>query len=295
MHKLLIAATLAASLLSGCSQAQSDEQALAKQEKKNQKKKAKAEALAAAGLRRIGTLDGVPESSGLVLTGQPGMLYTHGDEGNPPILYKINTPSGRKALEIRVPVESHDWESISRDPQGNLYIGDVGNNANDRQDLVVWRFNPEQPQQVGAIRLRYPDQTAFPPGKKERNFDTEASFWHNGLVYLFTKDRATQSTSKVYTVPATPGTHTAKLVTRLAIPGEVTDAALSPNGQRLVLLAREEMFVLQGASFPELLKATPERIALPGAGQTEGAVFLNDSTLNISTEQGALYEYVFGE
>ena len=92
-------------------------------------------------------------------------------------------------------------------------------------------------------------------------------------------------------MPDQPGTYVAQLVTKIAIPGEVTDAALAPNGRRLVLLGRSELFVLEGASWTEMLAATPRQIGLPGAGQTEGAVFKDDKTLLISTEQGALYEY----
>jgi hypothetical protein len=109
-------------------------------------------------------------------------------------------------------------------------------------------------------------------------------------VYLFTKDRATQSTCKVYSVPETPGTYTAKAITKLAIAGEVTDATLSPSGNRLVLLARQEAFVLEGNSWDAILKATPRHIDLAGAGQTEGAAFKDENTLLITTEQGAVYE-----
>jgi hypothetical protein len=92
-------------------------------------------------------------------------------------------------------------------------------------------------------------------------------------------------------VPDQPGTYTAKLVTQLAIPGEVTDAALRPDGHRLVLLGRGELFILDGDSWDDILKATPRRVNLTGAGQTEGAVFKDNGTLLISTEQGALYEF----
>ena len=146
-------------------------------------------------------------------------------------------------------------------------------------------------QQVGKIDFTYADQTEFPPKKKQRNFDCEASLWHDGQVWLFTKDRALASTSKVYSVPDQPGTHDAKLVTRLAIAGEVTDAALRADGRRLVLLGRGELFILDGNSWAEILKATPRKVSLDGAGQTEGAVFKDDATLLISTEQGALYEF----
>jgi len=242
------------------------------------------------GLRQVGTLtDGIMESSGLCAAPQAGTYFTFGDDGQQPTVWRVDA-TGQQVGEFTLGAPNHDWESLSRDNSGNYYMGDCGNNNNDRQNLAILRFRPDNPSQVGKIKFNYPDQTEFPPSKKERNFDCEASLWHAGQVYLFTKDRATESTCKVYTVPETPGTYTAKLITKLAIPGAVTDATLAPSGHRLVLLARQELFVLEGDSWEAILKATPRHIDLKGAGQTEGAAFKDEHTLLITTEQGAVYE-----
>ena len=244
-----------------------------------------------AGLRTVGSIAGVvPESSGLAPAAPAGTYYSFGDSGNPPRLFHLDA-TGHLLGTLEVGAPNTDWESLSRDPRGNYYLGDCGNNNNSRRDLAIYRFRPELPGQVGAIRFAYPDQMAFPPAKAERNFDVEASLWHDGQVWLFTKDRGQQRTSKVYTVPDQPGRYTAKLVTSLAIPGEVTDAALRPDGHRLVLLARGELFVLDGNSWADILKATPRQFSLAGAGQTEGAAFKDNQTLLLTTEQGAVYEY----
>jgi hypothetical protein len=246
---------------------------------------------AIAGLRTVGSVAGVvPESSGLAPAAPAGTYYSFGDSGNPPRLFHLDA-KGHLLGTVDVGAPNPDWESLSRDLNANYYVGDCGNNKNDRRDLAIYRFRPEHPGQVGAIHFNYPDQTAFPPAKEQRNFDVEASLWHDGQVWLFTKDRGQQRTSKVYTVPDQPGRYTAKLVTTLAIPGEVTDAALRPDGHRLVLLARGELFVLDGNSWTDILKATPRHISLAGAGQTEGAVFKDSQTLLLTTEQGAVYEY----
>lgn len=295
MRTVSFAAAVAALLLSSCSEAQTKQPAAdqPKQEKSGKKKGKKGKGAAdIANLTQVGKMNGVPESSGLALTGEAGTFYTHGDEGARPILFKVDA-TGRTLAELEVPVQGDDWESITRDTQGNLYIGDVGNNNNNRRDLVIYRLNPRNVQQVQEIKLTYPDQRDFPPAKQDQNFDCEATLWHAGNVYLFTKDRGQGQTSKVYSVPDRPGSYTARLVTKLAIPGEVTDAALSPDGRRLVLLARQEMFVLEGSNFEEALQATPRQISLKGAGQTEGAVFTDNTTLYISSEQGALYKYAF--
>ena len=245
------------------------------------------------GLEKVGELAGVPESSGLALTGQPGTFYTFGDDGNPPIIFQVDD-TGKLLQTIRLPsAVNHDWESLSRDNRGHYFIADAGNNNSDRRNLTLYRFRPDAPDQVSSINFSYPDQKDFPPHKKARNFDCEASVWYDGQIYLFTKDRGQHETSKVYTVPDRPGTYVADLVAKLAISGQVTDASLSPNGRRLLLMGKEEMFLLEGANLPAILKNgnQAKRISLQDAGQTEGVVFTNDNTLYISTEQGSLYRY----
>ena len=246
---------------------------------------------AVAGLRTVGSVAGVvPESSGLAPAAPAGTYYSFGDSGNPLHLFHLDA-TGHLLGTVDVGAPNTDWESLTRDPRGNYCLGDCGNNNNRRRDLSIYRFRPKLPGQVGAIRFAYPDQTAFPPATDQCNFDVEASLWHNGKVWLFTKDRGQQRRSKVYTVPDQPGRYTARLVTSLAIPGEVTDAALRPDGHRLVLLARGELFVLDGNSWADLLNAPPRHVSLTGAGQTEGAVFKDNQTLLLTTEQGAVYEY----
>ena len=254
--------------------------------------KDKAAAARIPGLRQVGSIKGVvPESSGLCPADQPGTYFSFGDEGNDATLYRLSA-TGQLRGTLALGTTNTDWESLTRDDQGNYFVGDCGNNDNDRRNLVIHRFRPDQPRQVADIKFKYPDQTEFPPeNKKARNFDCEASLWHGSRVWLFSKDRGADATSKVYSVPDQPGSYTAQLVTKLAIPGRVTDAALRPDGRRLVLLGRGELFVLDGNSWEEILKATPRQVSLAGAGQTEGAVFKDANTLLISTEQGSFYEF----
>ena len=282
-----------------CSQTQSDDQN--KQPKAGQRKGGKGNsddrrkdqdaAAQVPGLRRVGSLKGiVPESSGLCPAPQAGTFYSFGDGGNGSALYQLDG-TGQLLGKLELGIENIDWESLTRDEQGTYYIGDCGNNESSRRDLRLHRLRPDQPNQISTINFTYPDQTEFPPKKKARNFDCEAIVARDGQVYLFTKDQGQERESKVYAVPTTPGDHEARLMARLPIPGQVTDAALSPDGRRLVLLGRGELFILDGNSWADILKAPPRQIPLTGAGQTEGCAFKDANTLLISTEQGALYEY----
>lgn len=293
----LVPAALVLLLTSACSQAQSNkttdppQNTGAEMPKGGDRRKDKNAAAEIVGLSRVGSIKGVvPESSGLAPAPDGQNYFSFGDDGNAPTLYEVSG-TGQLVRTLEVPATNSDWESLSRDGSGNYYIGDCGNNESQRRDLKIFKFRPDSPKAVGTIAFTYPDQRDFPPKKKQRNFDCEASLWHEGQVWLFTKDRGQDRTSNVYTVPDQPGTYTAKKITGLAIPGQVTDAALRADGHRLVLLGRGELFILDGNSWAEILKATPRQISLAGAGQTEGVVFKNDNTLLISTEKGDLYEY----
>lgn len=299
----LLPAALAFLLTASCSQAQSDESSSSQKKsakadekssgkgKGGDRRKDKAAAAEVAGLREVGSLKGVvPESSGLAPGATNQSYYSFGDGGNAATLYEISG-AGKLIRTLEVSEPNNDWESLSRDNAGNYYIGNCGNNESTRRNLSIYRLRLDNPRQVGKINFTYPDQTEFPPKKKARNFDCEASLWNEGQVWLFTKDRGQSSTSNVYSVPEQPGTYTAKKVTSLAIPGQVTDAALRPDGRRLVLLGRGELFILDGSTWADILKATPRQVSLEGAGQTEGAVFKDNNTLLISTEQGGLFEY----
>ena len=242
------------------------------------------------GLRVVGSVKEVPESSGLVPGPRPNTYYSFGDNGNKPRIYLLDD-KGSVLEKIDVAAKNHDWESMTRDNQGTYFIGDCGNNNSDRKNLKILRLDPAKPDQVGQIKFTYPDQDKFPPKKKkDREFDCEATLWRDGRIWLFTKD-ANEKTCHVYSVPDQPGEYEAKKETNLKIDGRVTDATLSPDGTRLVLLARAELFILDGKDWDSILDATPYHISLRGAGQTEGVAFKDAGHLLICTEQGKLYEY----
>lgn len=233
----------------------------------------------------------VEESSGLVALPQQGLYLTHNDAGNKPYLYKLNE-EGQLIETIKLDLKNKDWEDLTMDDQGNIYIADTGNNNNNRRDLAVFKLDLQRPERVQAIRYTYEDQQEFPPPKKERNFDSEASFWYGGAIYLVTKDRGRGETAKLYQLPDKPGQHQAKLIGRHALKTQVTGAAISPDGRTVALLGDEKLHLYTGFQEPATFyKGRHEEVELKKAGQTEGLTFRDNSTLIISSEGGSLYRY----
>lgn len=232
----------------------------------------------------------VSESSGVAVLAT-GEYLTHNDAGNNANLYKLDN-KGKLQETIKLKVPNVDWEDLTRDTEGNIYIADTGNNDNKRRELAVYKVNLQEPEQAQAIRFTYEDQKEYPPKKKERNFDSEAIFWSGGNLYIISKDRGLGQTAKVYQVPDRAGTYKAKLIGSHQLKAQITSAAISPNGKTVALLSEEALHLFQDFSSVEAFyKGKYEKRALKGTGQTEAVAFEEDEVLIITSEGGNLYRY----
>ncbi len=249
----------------------------------------------------------ITESSGLVASERhPGVLWTHNDSGDRARLFAID-PSGRLLTEFAVHGATHvDWEDITLDREGNLYVGDFGNNDSDRRDLTIYRIpepdphaeNPASFVEVDrVIRFRYADQLRYPDPDR-LNFDAEALVWHDGQLGLFTKHR-TDSKTRIYRIPIEPD-HDGEIAIvasgELDLGGRVerrvgntTAAALRGDGKLLALLTYGAILLYPPDE--DLLPAGPIRrieTGWPRIGQAESVTFLADELI-VGTEEGNLY------
>jgi Secretion system C-terminal sorting domain len=211
--------------------------------------------------RRITTLPKIlKESSGLIVQ-SPNLIWSMNDGGNEPAIYQIDTLG---SVLKTIPINNQpniDWEEICLDAQGNLYIGDFGNNDERRRDLAIYKvlnFNRID-HHIAATRIgfRYEDQTAFPPKASKMYFDAEAMLAFSDSIYIFTKDFDTKpytGSTRIYAIPNREGNHVAKLVHVLPTDaawkfyGAVTGAAISPNKTKVVLLTYGRLFVFSNFS-----------------------------------------------
>src|SRR5690606_33877479 len=72
------------------------------------------------------------ESSGLESNADYS-FWSHNDSGNAPKLIRIDT-LGQVLQQLEIDAINVDWEDMTKDVDGNLYIGDFGNNDNVRTD-----------------------------------------------------------------------------------------------------------------------------------------------------------------
>lgn len=242
-------------------------------------------------LQKLAALPGsIKESSGIEVL-QKGQYITHNDAGNSAQLYQIDA-KGELIKSNRLNIPNVDWEDLTRDDKGNIYIADTGNNDNNRKELAVYKVSAKDMMDVSAIRFTYEDQKEFPPSKKDRNFDSEAIFWNDGQLYVITKDRGLKKTANIYQLPDAPGTYKAKLIGSAEFNGEVTGAAISPDGKLVVLLEEERLHLFSDFKEPAAFyEGKSETVDLAGAGQTEAVAFEDNNTLIITSEGSNLYRY----
>lgn len=248
------------------------------------------------------------EVSGIVSTDRE-FAWAIEDNGNKDRLYQIDL-KGNLISELKVKnAKNNDWEDLAKDLDGNLYIGDFGNNANGRKNLVIFKLpNPKEVKggKIGAERIEfhYPEQTRFPPKKSKLLFDCEAFFHHGGALYLITKNRTRPYTGKalVYKVPDRPGSYAAQLVGTLETCHEsqfcsITGADISEDGKKIVLLASGYIWLYADFFFDDFSKGNVQVIDVKHRTQQESICFLDGNTLLIADEQsktkgGNLYSYI---
>jgi hypothetical protein len=120
------------------------------------------------------------------------LLIAINDGGNEPFLYLLNS-RGQIMRKIRVSnAKNIDWEALAID-ENYLYIGDFGNNMNERKDLCIYRVDRNDITTLNEVTaekmsISYNEQKEFPPNDHERYFDAEAMTYFEGQLWIFTKN-----------------------------------------------------------------------------------------------------------
>ncbi len=236
------------------------------------------------------------ENSGLQIY-PDNIIWVIEDNGNKDDIYGLNL-KGKiiKVFSVKN-AKNDDWEDLAKDTHGNLYIGDFGNNGNDKKKLRIYKLpNPqkEKGDKIDAEKIEffYPEQRHYPPKETKLYYDTEAFFhWKNSL-YLITKNRTRPYDGKalIYKVPDTKGKYKAKLVGEFIICSNqntcsITSADISPDGKKIALLSYGYLTILTDFNFDDFSKGKKQQIDLGIRTQLEAVCFKNDSTLLLSDEK----------
>ncbi|MES2588477.1 MAG: hypothetical protein V4622_05800 [Bacteroidota bacterium] len=161
------------------------------------------------------------EISGLTFLND-SILIAHNDGGNEPVLFFLNL-KGEIIHEVLVSnAKNVDWEDITSDKKNYIYLADIGNNLNDRKNLLIYKIKLDSlffksSVKAQKIEFSYEDQEEFPPNEKDFHFDAEALAYRDNNLYIFTKSRSNpfDGVSSVYKLSTKTGKQKAKKIATL--------------------------------------------------------------------------------
>jgi len=255
---------------------------------------------------RIETPD-IRESSGLSASECQNVLWTHNDAGNGPLVYAMDLKGKHLGVWRVEGAQSTDWESIAtyRDAAGkcHLFIGDIGDNAETRAEVQVYRIpepaitretatvtataanpNPTAPAEV--MKIKYSDGS--------HNAETLLVHPKTGDIYIVTKVR--QGPATVHRVSQSFGNATAAVTERVAaisVPskpeGLITGGSFAPDGSRVmlcdVLRGYEWKLPVGSASPDDIWTQKPVPVDIGDRKQGEGVSYSRDGLSIYATSE----------
>lgn len=246
------------------------------------------------------------EVSGITLS--KNSFWAIADSGNKNLVFQV-TDEGKIEKELLLSDATNiDWEDLTSDAQGNLYIGDFGNNDNTRKDLCIYAISKDsleksETKAVAKINFSYPEQKDFPPVKTEMKFDAEAFIVYQNHFYIFTKNRSKNfdGTTLLYRVPMQAGNHQATLIGSFITDkkynsGVITGAAISPDQQRIAILSHQKVWVFEAFKDDAFFSGKITEVALNHHSQKEAITFKDNTTIWIADEKvkksgGNVYQF----
>lgn len=247
------------------------------------------------------------EASAVAVSKVSDLIWVAEDSGNKNKIYGLDA-DGKITHSVTLEnAKNVDWEDLTADEEGNLYVGDFGNNDNARKDLCIYKINAgdlknETAVSPSKIEFYYPEQKQFPPKKSELFYDAESFFIYKGNFYIFTKNRSKgfDGTVMLYKVPNQSGNHKAQLLGKFKACDNyhkcaITSADISPDGKKIALLSSSKVWILSDFQADNFLNGKAEKFELNDTTQKEGICFKDNQTLLIVDEKskktgGNLYE-----
>ena len=236
----------------------------------------------------------VSECSGIAKSNQfEGVYWVHNDSAGGSDLYAVNR-SGKLLSIIPTSIPNTDWEDITTDKAGNLFIGDFGNFNNTRRNLAIHSLaEPDPSTSPSDVAYRsfpfvYPDQTEFPP--KKRLFDCEALFWVDGTLFLLTKSLGDTYTRLYRFLELNEESiNRPQRIGSFDIGPQVTAADASPDGRRLAVLTTRSVWIFDRPQSGWNFLDGAARFMKIEAGQCEAICWDGPSQLIIANENRELF------
>lgn len=221
------------------------------------------------------------ESSGLEVIAGSKLFYTIQDSGNSNRLYAVDDKGNIAHEYVIANSKNEDWEDLTTDKKGNIYIGDFGNNSRKRKKFAIYKVNLHE---MKNTELQA-DKISFKLPEKAKSKDFESFLLYREHFYIFSKEKGS---CIVISVPNTIGDHEAKLVETLNLKGKdnkITSADISSDGATIVLLNHDKLWKITDFKSDHFLEGTIEKVLFNHNSQKEGVCFWDNETIFISDER----------
>lgn len=252
------------------------------------------------------TSDLIPEPSGIVKSRNfADVFWIHNDKGNNARIFAI-TGKGELIKPVGVPgydgiqiknSDNVDWEDITSDDQGFLYIADLGNKDSDRKDLAIYKVAEPDPLSAVSVKFEakypvyYPYQKEFPPAAG--NYNCESIFWSDGKLFVLTKHESDGNT-RLYRLDSlkTDKPNGLTYIGTYPAGGKVTGADCSLDGTSLALITYGEIRVYKSVPGRNWLEGSLAKLSLSPM-KYEGICFAGQDTLVITNEERFIYRVAY--
>ncbi len=235
------------------------------------------------------TNQNIKELSGIVPSMNQEGYWGHNDNGNDPIVYRFNE-QGEILQSVSIQGENIDWEAMTTDYAGRLFIADTGDNNRLRSTYQIYQFNEPNPEvlQINPTMFQFEYQN-------RKSNDCEAVFYMNEKLYLITKAKESDNTTLYSLIlDETKGRLTANPMGTFLVSMEnpllniITDASYSPGMNQLAVLTYAGIMFYTLPDSSSLL--TPPVHYHPAIfGQSE-AICYDGESLMVTNEFGHLWK-----
>lgn len=226
------------------------------------------------------------EASGCAVSPRtPDLVWLHNDSGNAPRLFSVNVATKAMRVVDVAGAEAVDWEDMAALPNGDLLIGDIGDNAKQRTNITLYEVR-EPSATTNAVTatgrtLHYVDG---PHDAEALVVDPVA-----GTPYVITKEPG--GVAGVYVADGDSlrsiGSVTIDTESFL-FPNLITGADALPDGSAIILRTYQFGYVLRrpvGQPFAATFTVKPKPFALPLMIQGEAICALPDSRSVFTTTE----------
>jgi len=193
----------------------------------------------------------IQESSGLAYSSKfPDIAYTLNDENGP--IYTIRPSTGKVVGTIKLDgVKLGDPESIYVDPYGHLWIGDMGDNDEKRDDTAIYAFN-----EPGAGNFEVKEMLKFPVSFEDGPKNVEAMLINpiSGQVYLVHKSKKKDRTIFELPNPLQNGQMNVARDLHKRMPDWVTDGEFTPDGRRALIKTEKDVYIYDPTTWDQMDK-----------------------------------------